>query len=107
MDQTVKKYGYSCTRELTGHGVGRDLHEEPMISNVVVSPRTKTPKIIEGMTLAIEIIYVEGKPALIMEDDNWTISTKDGKMAAVHEETVLVTRDGCVVLTTPSLFQII
>ena len=106
MDETTKKYGYSCTRALTGHGVGRELHEEPMISNVVIGKREKTPKIEVGQTLAIEIIYVEGSPALVMEDDNWTISTKDGKMAAVHEETVLVTEGGYTILTTPSLFQI-
>lgn len=106
MDQTMKKYGYHCTKELTGHGVGHDLHEEPMISNVVTAPRDKTPLIVEGQTLAIEIIYVEGSPSLVMEEDNWTISTKDGKMAAVHEETVAVTADGCSILTTPSLFQI-
>lgn len=106
MDTAVKKYGYRCTKELTGHGVGRELHEEPMISNVVVGPREKTPRIEVGSTLAIEIIYVEGSPALVMEDDNWTISTKDGKMAAVHEETVVVTDDGCSILTTPTLFQI-
>lgn len=106
MDTTVKKYGYSCTKELTGHGVGRELHEEPMISNVIVGPREKTPRIEVGSTLAIEIIYVEGKPSLVMGVDNWTISTKDGKMAAVHEETVVVTDDGCSILTTPTLFQI-
>ena len=106
MDTTVKKYGYSCTKELTGHGVGRELHEEPMISNVITGPREKTPIIEVGSTLAIEIIYVEGRPSLVMEEDNWTISTKDGKMAAVHEETVVVTDDGCSILTTPTLFQI-
>ncbi len=106
MDTTVKKYGYSCTKELTGHGVGRELHEEPMISNVIVGSREKTPLIEVGSTLAIEIIYVEGSPSLVMEEDNWTISTKDGKMAAVHEETVVVTDDGCSILTTPTLFQI-
>ncbi len=107
METAMKKYGYSCTRELTGHGVGRELHEDPMISNVVTGPREKTPLIKVGDTLAIEIIYVEGKPALIMEQDGWTISTKDGKMAAVHEETVQVTEDGYSILTTPSLFQIV
>lgn len=106
MDDTIKQYGYRCTRELTGHGVGRELHEEPMISNVVVGKREKTPTIVLDQTLAIEIIYVEGSPELVMEKDNWTISTKDGKMAAVHEETVLVTKDGYTILTTPSLFQI-
>ena len=105
MESTLKKYNYRATRELTGHGVGRELHEEPIISNIVVSPREKTPTIIEGQTLAIEIIYVEGKPDLVMEKDGWTISTKDGTISAVFEETVQVTADGCIILTTPSLFQ--
>lgn len=106
MESTLKKYGYSATRELTGHGVGRELHEEPMISNVVISPREKTPIMTVGQTLAIEIIYVEGKPSLVLEADGWTISTKDGTLSAVLEETVVVTQDGCSILTTPTLFQI-
>ncbi len=107
MESTLKKYGYSATRELTGHGVGAELHEEPMISNVVLGPKTKTPKIKLGQTLAIEIIYVEGSPKLILEEDGWTISTKDGTLSAVFEETVVVTEDGCSILTTPTLFQIV
>jgi methionyl aminopeptidase len=107
MDTTTKKYGYSCTRELTGHGVGKELHEEPMISNVKIGPREKTPEIMEDQTLAIEIIYTQGKPDLVMEKDGWTISTRDGKLSAVFEETVAVTGDGSIILTTPSLFQIL
>lgn len=106
MESTLKKYGYSATRELTGHGVGKELHEEPMISNVVVGNREKTPVMSVGQTLAIEIIYVEGKPGLVLEADGWTISTKDGTLSAVLEETVVVTQDGCSILTTPTLFQI-
>jgi len=106
MESTLKKYGYQATRELTGHGVGKELHEEPMISNIVIGSREKTPMIKVGQTLAIEIIYVEGKPTLILEEDGWTISTKDGTLSAVHEETVVVTEDGCSILTVPTLFQI-
>jgi len=106
MESTLKKYGYSATRELTGHGVGRELHEDPMISNVVVGKRENTPQMKLGQTLAIEIIYVEGKPSLVLEEDGWTISTKDGTLSAVLEETVVVTVDGCSILTTPTLFQI-
>lgn len=107
MESTLKKYGYRATRELTGHGVGKELHEDPMISNVVLGPREKTPLIKLGQTLAIEIIYVEGKPALVLEEDGWTIATKDGTLSAVHEETVVVTEDGCSILTVPTLFQIV
>jgi methionyl aminopeptidase len=107
MESTLKQYGYKATRELTGHGVGKELHEEPMISNVVVGPKEKTPIIKLGQTLAIEIIYVEGNPKLILEEDGWTISVKDGTLSAVHEETVMVTQDGCSILTVPTLFQIV
>ena len=107
MESTLKKYGYRATRELTGHGVGKELHEEPMISNVVVGPREKTPVIKLGQTLAIEIIYAQGKPGLVLEEDSWTISTKDGTLSAVHEETVVVNEDGCSILTVPTLFQIV
>ncbi len=106
METALKKSGYQATKELTGHGVGQELHEEPMISNVVLGPAEKTEKLVEGQTLAIEIIYVEGKPELVLEEDGWTISTKDGRLSAVFEETVAVTGDGCSILTNPTLFQI-
>jgi methionyl aminopeptidase len=107
MDATLKKYGYKATRELTGHGVGQELHQEPLISNLGVEHPEKTPVMTEGQTLAIEIIYVAGKPDLVLEEDGWTISTKDGTLSAVFEETVVVTEDGSSILTTPTLFQII
>ena len=107
METSLKKYGYRATRELTGHGVGKELHEDPMISNVVVGPREKTEVMTLGQTLAIEIIYVEGKPALVLEEDGWTISTRDGTLSAVQEETVVVNEDGCSILTLPSLSQIV
>lgn len=107
MTSTITPYGYSCTRELTAHGVGRELHEDPMISNLATPSPYKTPIITLGQTLAIEIIYVEGKPELILEEDGWTITVKDGTLSAVFEETVAVTKDGCSVLTIPSLFQIL
>lgn len=106
MESTLKQYGYKPTKELTGHGVGKELHEDPIIPNMVLTPKAKTPVIELGQTLAIEIIYVEGKPTLYLEEDGWTIGTKDGTLSAVHEETVVVTQDGCSILTVPSLFQI-
>ncbi|MFH1244486.1 MAG: type I methionyl aminopeptidase [bacterium] len=107
MTSTLTPYGYSCTRELTAHGVGRELHEDPMISNLATPSPAQTPTMTLGQTLAIEIIYVEGKPELILEEDGWTITVKDGTLSAVFEETVAVTKDGYSVLTMPSLFQIL
>jgi methionyl aminopeptidase len=107
MENSLTHSGYKATKELTGHGVGIALHEEPMIPNVVTIPKTKTPKMYAGQTLAIEVIYVQGKPELVLENDGWTISTKDGKLSAVFEETVEVTGDGFSILTKPTLFQMI
>lgn len=107
MSQVLGSYGYSATAELTGHGVGRELHEEPLITNLSTPKLESTPIMRVGQTLAIEIIYVEGSPQLILEKDGWTISTKDGKLSAVFEETVVVTQDGSSILTTPTLFQIL
>lgn len=106
MTEVLNRYGYRATRELTGHGVGRELHEEPLITNLKTNNIASTPIITAGQTLAIEIIYVEGNPSLVLEEDGWTISTKDGKLSAVFEETVVATDDGSSILTLPSLFQI-
>lgn len=105
-EKTLLKYKLTPFRELTGHGVGRELHEDPMIPNYLDVELATTPQIVIGQTLAIEIIYTAGKPELVLEEDGWTISTKDGKLSGVFEETVEVTHDGCSVLTKPTLYQI-
>ncbi len=104
-EQTLKSYGYSPAVGLTGHGVGRRLHEDPMIPCFLDEPLEHTPKIRRGQTLAIEIIYFQGSPELVVLEDDWTIVSRDGKLAAVFEETVEVTDDGYSILTYPALFQ--
>jgi len=84
---------------LTGHGIGRKLHEEPFIPGVLKGDIGKTELIRPGMLLAIEVIYNQGKPEVVMEDDGWTISTKDGKMSGLFEETVAVGENGPLTLT--------
>lgn len=106
-EKSLKASGYKPTRELTGHGVGRELHEEPMIPNYLSGDIAGTPQMVVGQTLAIENIYVQGSPSLILEKDGWTISVKDDKLSAVFEETVEVTKDGFSIMTTPTLFQIV
>lgn len=101
----LAKYGVYPTKELTGHGVGRNLHEEPMIPNLLVGKAEKTPQLIESQTLAIEVIYTSKPPSLHLENDGWTISSRNDKLTAVFEETVQVTDSGFLVLTVPSLFQ--
>ncbi|MDP2873855.1 MAG: type I methionyl aminopeptidase [bacterium] len=89
--------GYSVVRRLTGHGIGRKLHEDPLVPGVG-RPGTG-PKLASGMTLAVEVIYALGKPEIILEDDGWTISTRDGKIAGLFEQTIAITEKGPVVLT--------
>ncbi|MCK4588451.1 type I methionyl aminopeptidase [Candidatus Woesebacteria bacterium] len=86
-------------RALVGHGIGRNLHEEPQVPCFAKGEKERSPKINEGMVLAIEVMYTKGKPDIVVAEDGWTISTKDGKIAGLFEETVAVTSNGPVVLT--------
>lgn len=100
MQQVVEQYGYHCVDNLTGHGIGRNLHEYPSVPCMVLGPIEMTPVIKENMTLAIEVIYVEGNPKTYTDpQDGWTIRTTDGKMAAVFEKTIAVSSDGSFLLT--------
>ncbi|MBI2587358.1 M24 family metallopeptidase [Candidatus Amesbacteria bacterium] len=83
-----------------GHGIGKNLHEDPAIPCFVVGKYEHSPKIVAGMALAIEIMYNEGGLEVAYEnDDGWTIVTSDGKISGLFEETVAVTKSGPVVLT--------
>jgi len=100
IEEVVKTAGYSPALNLTGHGVGRQLHEEPTIPCFVAKPISQTPPIKPGMTLAVEAIYLAGRPETVTDpDDHWTISSKDGKITAVFEETILTTPKTPVILT--------
>jgi len=98
--EIIEGHGYNCARSLTGHGVGLKLHEPPSIPCFLNGEVSQTPMIKAGMTLAIEIIYTQGEPDLVVDDqDKWTIRTKDGKMATVFENTIAVLENGPLVLT--------
>ncbi len=100
MQKTVEKAGYSVVRALTGHGVGRHLHEEPAIPCFVVGKYRNSPILTKGMVIAIEIMYNEGVPEVVYKNsDGWTLASADGKMSGLFEETVAITKDGPVVLT--------
>ena len=94
---TIEEAGYNVVRELGGHGVGRELHEEPFIPEYG-QPGTG-PKLKEGMTLAIEVIYTQGSNKVEILNDGWTIVTADGSLAGLFEHTVAVTKSGPIVLT--------
>jgi len=96
----VEEAGLSVVRALTGHGIGRQLHEEPAIPCFVLGEYEHSPKLVEGMVLAIEIMYNQGDFEVVYKnDDGWTIATADGKISGLFEETVAVTSHGPVVLT--------
>ncbi len=85
----VKPYGFGIVRELTGHGIGTDLHEDPTIPNY--SMWRRGPKLKPGMTLAIEPMITLGDPGVYWLPDDWTVVTQDGSWAAHYENTILIT----------------
>ena len=92
--------GYAPIKALVGHGVGRELHEDPQIPCLARGPRELTPEIQIGAVFAIEVMYAEGVGEVYIDaSDGWTIATKDGKMSALFEETVAVTENGPSILT--------
>ncbi|MBI2074405.1 MAG: M24 family metallopeptidase [Candidatus Levybacteria bacterium] len=96
----VEGSGYSIVRSLVGHGVGKYLHEEPEVPGFLIEPMSQTPKLIEGMTIAIEVIYnLGGKEVVYSNDDGWTISTADGSTSGLFERTVEITDNVPAVLT--------
>ena len=96
----VESQGYSVVRSLIGHGVGRKLHEEPEIPGFLSDPVDKTPKLQEGMTIAIEVIYNMGKSDVSYSNsDGWTIKSKDHSLSGLFERTIAITDDGPLVLT--------
>ena len=101
IQDTVEKGGCFPIRALVGHGVGRELHEEPAIPCFVPGKKEESLEIPVGATLAIEVMYTLGSPDLVREEDGWTISTRDGKISALFEETVAVGKGGPEVLTGP------
>lgn len=93
----LEKNGFGVIRDLAGHGTGRILHEEPFVPNY--GKRGAGPVVLEGMVLAIEPMATEGDWHIILGDDGWTFRTRDGKLAAHFEHTVIVTKNGAEVLT--------
>ena len=92
IEQKIKSGGYKVLREYTGHGIGYELHEEPYVFNYG-KPGTG-PKLVEGMTIAIEPIVAMGSPKNKTLKDKWTVVTLDGKDAIQWEHFGLVTKDG-------------
>ncbi len=93
----VHSNGYSVVREFQGHGIGRQMHEDPGIPNYGKAGRGL--RLEPGMTLAIEPMVIQGKPNILELDDGWTIITEDGSLAAHYENTILITEKEPEILT--------
>jgi methionyl aminopeptidase len=93
----TEEQGFSVVRSLVGHGVGRSMHEEPQIPNYGEPGRG--PLLAEGMTFAIEPMITAAGPEVVLHDDEWSISSADGSLAAHFEHTVAITADGPRILT--------
>lgn len=93
----VEKNGFSVVREFQGHGIGRQMHEDPGISNFGKAGRG--PRLEPGMTLAIEPMVIMGNANILELDDGWTIISEDGSNAAHYENTILITEKEPKILT--------
>lgn len=97
IEQVLAQGQYGIVESLTGHGVGRELHEEPLIPNLGDAGTGLTLE--EGMVIAIEPIYTNGSPEIYLEDDGWTISSENASLAGLFEHTVAITSSGPKILT--------
>ena len=97
----VESHGFSVVREFVGHGVGTHLHESPEIPNFGRSGRGA--RLLRGMTLAIEPMVNLGGAAILQMNDGWTVKTRDGKLSAHYENTILVTDGEPEILTAPAI----
>jgi len=93
----VEKAGFNLLREYQGHGIGREMHEDPGVPNIGKKGRGERLQV--GMALAIEPMVVVGSPEIVVGKDKWTVSTRDGKLSAYYENTIVITEDGPEILT--------
>jgi len=98
IERFVISHGYTVVKEMVGHGVGRQLHEEPQIPNYV-APDQPNPPLRAGMTLAIEPMVNAGRSEIQLLDDKWTVVTEDRSLSAHFEHTVGIGRNGPEILT--------
>ena len=101
IQEYVESNGFSIVREYVGHGIGTQMHESPEIPNYGHSGHG--PKLLRGMTLAIEPMVNAGTAAIRQMPDGWTVRTRDGKYAAHYENTILITDGEPEILTAPAI----
>ncbi|MCA9308983.1 type I methionyl aminopeptidase [Candidatus Saccharibacteria bacterium] len=97
VEKVMVRYGFGIVRDLVGHGVGHEVHEDPQIPNYGIAGTGEALK--AGMTICIEPMSTLGGDDVVLEKDGWTISTKDGSLSAHFEHTILITKDSAEILT--------
>jgi methionyl aminopeptidase len=96
---TIEPAGYSIVHELTGHGIGRELHEDPYIPCFVERDIDQTLLLKPGMTLALEVMYTRGDRYIMHEEGGWSLKTCDNSIAATFEHTIAITQKKTLILT--------
>jgi len=99
IQDAVEAAGFSVVREFVGHGIGRNLHEDPQVPNYRTGARGV--RLQEGLVLAIEPMVNAGGPEVYVKEDGWTAATRDGRLSAHFEHSVAVTGNGPYILTLP------
>lgn len=97
IENYLKPFKYGIVEEFTGHGIGRELHEPPYVPNYVGNE--KGPMLKEGMTICIEPMVNLGTKRIHIKNDNWTVVTRDKKVSAHFEHMIVITKNGCEILT--------
>ena len=97
IEKYAKEHNLGVVKELCGHGVGTNVHEDPDVPNYGI--KNTGPKLREGMVIAVEPMLTSGRPNIFVHDNDWTIDTEDGRPSAHFEHTVVVTEDGYQILT--------
>ena len=92
--------GFGVVREFVGHGLGRDMHEDPEVPNF--GKEGHGVRLREGMVICIEPMITAGDPGVYILDDEWTVKTKDHSLAAHFEHAIAITKDGCTILSDPT-----
>ncbi len=98
IENFIKPYGYGIVETFTGHGIGKELHESPQVLNY--GPKNQGPKLKPGMTICIEPMINLGTKDVKVLSDGWTVVTEDKSLSAHFEHMILITEDGCEIMTT-------
>lgn len=99
IEDIVYGNGYTVVESLVGHGVGKELHEDPEIPGFLIGDIEDTPMLKSGMVIAVEVIYNMGEKDVIYGEDGWTIKTEDDSLSGLFERTIAITDKGPLILT--------